>query len=178
MIIEELYAQRCAADVQHPDIYEHLPTLRRYAEQVMHVTEIGTRTGNSTTALLAGLAQHGGVMHSYDKDEQAFTAPEIAGVTWTFHRCNTHAHEFQPEPTELLLVDGDHSYSGVSLDLRMAPLVWRWIILHDTSEEWIKDGGRGVYDALADFMRFNADDWRVAEVFTNCNGLTVLERKK
>jgi hypothetical protein len=175
--IEELYTQRCLPEVQFADIHEHMPTLRRYAAQCSHITEIGTRTGNSTTAFLAGLwgRAGGGVLHSYDRDPQNFTPPALPGVVWKFHRVNTHEHGFQPEPTDLLFVDGDHTYGGVSLDLRVANIARKWVILHDTAEAWIKDGGRGVFDGLADFLRYNPQ-WVRAEHWDNCNGLTILER--
>lgn len=177
MTIDELYEQRWKHPERtpHPDIFEHLPTLARYAEKVRHITEIGTRTGNSTTGFLMGLAKNGGVMHSYDRDNKAFDAPEIPGVAWHFHQCNTHTHDFQPEPTELLFIDGDHSYAGVCMDLRVANLASHYIIMHDTSEAWTAQGGWGVFNGLKDFLARNGN-WRIAEHFDNCNGLTVIER--
>jgi len=175
MTIEELYTERCKPDVQFADIYEHMPVLREYAGYCSHVTEIGTRTGNSTTAFLAGLSANGGTLHSYDRDPQNFTPPEIPGVAWKFTKVNTHTHEFQPVETDLLFVDGDHTYGGVMLDLRVANLARKWVILHDTAEAWIKNGGRGVFDGLADFLHYNPQ-WVRAEHHDNCNGLTILER--
>ena len=174
--IQELYDQRCNPKVQFADIHEHMPTLRRYAAKCDHITEIGTRTGNSTTAFLAGLADRGaGELHSYDKDNAQFDAPAIPGVRWHFQRVNTHTHEFQPDSTDLLFVDGDHTYTGVMLDLRVAHISRRWIIMHDTAEAWITNGGRGVFDGKADFLRFNPQ-WGVEAHYDNCNGLTVLRR--
>jgi hypothetical protein len=174
--IHELFEQRYRPDVQFPDIFEHMPTLRKYAAECDHITEIGTRTGNSTVAFLAGLADRGfGVLRSYDRDGAQFTAPEIPGVLWEFKQVNTHTHDFFPQPTDLLFVDGDHSYGGVMMDLRVASIARRWIIMHDTAEEWIKNGGRGVYDGLHDFLRYNPQ-WEIEAHYDNCNGLTVLRR--
>lgn len=178
MSIHELFNQRCKPDVQFADIFEHMPTLRKYAAECDHITEIGTRTGNSTTAFLAGLADRGsGQMHSYDRDGAQFSPPEIPGVKWEFHRVNTHSHEFQPEPTDLLFVDGDHTYNGVMLDLRVASIARRWIIMHDTARAWVENGGWGVYHGKADFLKYNPQ-WEIEGHHDNCNGLTILRRVK
>ena len=52
MKLTEIYNQKCASP---SDIYEHLPTLKAYASECTHVTEMGVRTIVSTYALLQGL---------------------------------------------------------------------------------------------------------------------------
>ena len=51
--LTEIYNQKCNTP---SDIYEHLPTLRKYAAQCLHVTEMGVRTVVSTYAILQGLS--------------------------------------------------------------------------------------------------------------------------
>jgi hypothetical protein len=50
--LEEIYNEKCA-DI-HSDIFEHLPTLKRYAKECEHITEMGVRWVVSTYALMMG----------------------------------------------------------------------------------------------------------------------------
>jgi hypothetical protein len=175
--IEEIYHDRLnnPSSHPHPDIFEHMPTLRRFAEGAQHITEFGTRSGNSTTAFLAGLALNGGVLHSYDIEATSFCAPEIPRVTWKFTQQDTGANDFTIEPTDILFIDSLHEYAHIMREFRQANSVRRYIILHDTAIDWIKMGGRGVHDALTAFLARN-QNWAVFMNYENCNGLTVLAR--
>ena len=177
MTIQEIFTARHEHPSDHPwpDIFEHMPTLRRYAEQVSHITEFGTRSGNSTTAFLAGLATNGGNLVSYDIAQTDFTPPAIPGVTWRFTQQDTGAKDLQIAPTDLLFIDSLHEYDHIMREFRHAQMASRWIIMHDTGVDWIKCGGRGVIDALTAFLSRHRG-WRIKEQFENCNGLTVLER--
>lgn len=176
MTIQELFNERCKPDVIHSDIHEHMATLARYASQCRHVTEIGTRTGNSTTALLLGLSANGGELHSYDIDEQKFFPTEIPRVKWTFTRQDTTLPDFQIGLTHLLFIDGCHKYESVKADLRQAAGASRFVILHDTLPERDEKYSDGVCRAMMEFLA--ASPFVIKESFTNCNGLTVLERIK
>lgn len=176
MTIQELFSERCQRPQVHDDIWEHLPTLARYASMCRHVTEIGTRTGNSTTALLLGLSANGGTMHSYDIAPQQFTPPHIGNVSWSFHQADSNAPDFRIPLTHLLFIDGNHKYEAVKADLSQADSVSRFIILHDTLPERDEKYGDGVCRAMMEFLA--SSPWAIKESFTNCNGLTVLERIK
>ena len=56
------YRQACQT---RSDIHENLPVLRKYADKCEHVTEMGTRTGVSTWALVSSNAN---TIVLYDKD--------------------------------------------------------------------------------------------------------------
>lgn len=176
MTIEELYNERKHPGVAYSDIWEHMETIRRFAEKVQTISEIGCRTGNSATALLCGLSKHGGRMHSYDIAMQQFFPPEIPNVTWTFHQQDTHTDDFQIEPCDLLFVDGCHKYESVKADLRQAARASRFIIMHDTSEERDQMYRDGVCRAMRELIR-EFPYWEIIERYPYCNGLTVLERK-
>lgn len=179
MNIEEIYLARWQrpSDFPFPDIFEHLPTLRRYAEQCSHITEFGTRTGNSTAAFLAGLAKNGGQLRCYDIAPLAFFPPPAPGVIMHFHQEDTGREGFQIAPTELLLIDSLHTRAHVLREFRQAQFVARWIIMHDTAMTWAQGihGTFGVIEARDEFLSFNRD-WFIREQWQNCNGLTVLER--
>lgn len=179
MTIQEMYQERITRWHSHShcdDIHEHLPTLREYAVRVKHITEFGTRTGNSTTAFLAGLSVNGGEMQSYDIAQTTFASPEIPNVVWSFHKQDTGAKDFQIAPTDILFIDSLHEFPHVMRELRQADKVRRYIIFHDTAIDWIASGGRGPIDAVTAFLA-RSPHWGVKEIFENNNGMTVLERK-
>jgi hypothetical protein len=174
MTIAELYAERCKKPEQDADIWEHLPTLRTYAEKVRHITEFGVRTGNSTTGLLMGLSRFGGEMVSYEIEGQRYHPPKIPGVTWAWHQADTAKLE-SIAPTELLFIDSCHETDHVKKELRFAPLVSKYIIFHDTALDW--PGGDRVRVARDAFLLANPE-WILQCEWQNCNGLSVLERIK
>ncbi len=176
MNIEALYAERSRQSVQFNDIWEHMGTLRAYASKVNTICEIGLRSGNSTTAFLAGLAGKDAAMVSYDIDKQHYFPPSIPGVYWRYEHANSHAPEFQIPICELLFIDGCHKYESVKADLRQAQQAMRFIIMHDTSPERDAEFGDGVCKALDEFLAEHSE-WSILERFENNNGLTVLGRK-
>lgn len=172
MTIAELYASRLPKPEQDADIWEHLPTLRAYAERVRHITEFGVRTGNSTTGFLMGLSRFGGEMHSYEIEACRYWPPHIPGVTWTWIQADT-AKLPTIAPTELLFLDSCHETDHVMKEFRFAPLVSKYILLHDTALDW--PGGDRVRKARDLFLGVNPG-WILANEWQNCNGLSVLER--
>ena len=51
MILEQYYEERCQVP---SDINQHMPTLKKYAEECDHITEMGVRWVVSTFAFLMG----------------------------------------------------------------------------------------------------------------------------
>lgn len=178
MTIEQLYTERCnrPKENNHPDIFEHLPVLRKYAEQVTTIAEIGVRTGNSTTAFLAGLQKHGGHLYSFDIAKQQFFPPCVARVGWMYFMEDTTKPECIVPKVELFFIDGCHRYDAVKADLRHAALATRFLIMHDTNEERDANFGDGVVRAMEEFMDDHRE-WRIVERLRNNNGLTVMKRK-
>mgnify|MGYP000157936475 FL=1 len=79
MSLYQRYLQHCAtqSDIQH-----HLPLLYASAHGV--VVELGTRTGVSTCALLAGVERRGGHVWSIDIDDCSQLYADHP--QWTFKR--------------------------------------------------------------------------------------------
>ncbi len=176
MTIEELYAERAAGRGAWPDIVDHLPTLRRYAALcVGPVVEFGTRTGNTTTAFLAG----GATVISYDIAECQFDCPEDARARWRFVQADT-AKLAEIPSCDLLMIDSAHNEFQVRSELLHHVHVRRFIILHDTLEWGTKADGEGerpgINFALFPFLAEQNRVWRVAAHWNHCRGLTVLER--
>jgi cephalosporin hydroxylase len=170
--IEALYQARLTNDSHH-DMREHLPTLRRYAELCPRIVEFGTRTGNSTTAFLAGGAQ----LFSYDIADAQFKAPTDVAHRWVFTKQDTTQLAAIPA-CDFLFLDSRHTEDQVRAELRMHVHASRFLGLHDTIEWGTRGegGGPGIIQALFPFLADHSRTWRVSAHFNNCCGLTILER--
>ena len=180
------------------DINEHLPTLRKYAEQCNHVTEMGTRFAISTFALL--IANPNKVV-SIDMNYHFFK-PYENEINNFANQCGTSFQFIEDdvlkmdiEQTDMLFIDTLHTYNQLSKELRKhEKSVNKWIVLHDTitfgerDEDFYQNGNisdevsnqlvekRGLYTALTDFLEENKN-WKIKEHFTNNNGLTIIEKQ-
>jgi cephalosporin hydroxylase len=175
-IVEEYNRRRCVKS----DIWEHMPLLRNYAAQARRVVEFGVAHGNSTWSLLAGKPEW---MRSYDVErfdpywQEIEAAVGGSEINFEFKLQSSTAELI--EPADLLFIDSKHTYEHCSLELRMqSPQVSGFIILHDTTTlaevgDYYK--GRGLWPAIEEFLKAN-DKWRMRKRYTNCNGLTILER--
>ena len=155
------------------DINEHIATMHKYANECNHITEFGVRTGISTWAWLASRAK---VIRCFDIDNVTdnlkihFQSAKDTQKDFTFTCVNTIADNLEIEQTDLLFIDTDHTYDQCSKELQMhAHKVRKYLIFHDTTlcVELNK--------AISEFIEANKE-WKIKEVLTNNNGLTVLER--
>jgi predicted O-methyltransferase YrrM len=156
-------------------------TLAVLASQCSRVAEFGVRTGNSTVALLYGLNQKPGTKlfsfdindHSLDFDPKA----EFTNVEWRFTKADTRNLGEMPT-VDLLFIDTWHTYDQVKAELQYAWAVNRWIAFHDTVINRVvgDDGREGIWKAIDEFLSRNPD-WKTLCHFTNCNGLTIIQRK-
>lgn len=159
------------------DINEHCPTLYLLAARCRDVTEMGCRTGVSTTALLRGRPK---TLHCYDIERH----PEfdnlfrLAGRTeLRFHLASTL--EVEINPTDLLFIDTYHVYGQLRRELELhADRVRRFIAMHDTTtfgERGEAEGTRGLWPAVEEFLAAHPE-WEIAARYHHNHGLTVLER--
>lgn len=163
-------------------IEEHLPTLKKYATECKHVTEFGVKDGNSTWALLAGKPEK---MVSYDLNyepykkeiDEIINKAHEAKIDYKFINANTLTIDI--DPTDLLFIDTTHHYLHLIKELyRHGNKVNKFILIHDTtycgevSDDWTTPG---LNKAIEGFIADNKH-WKIKEVFTNNNGLTVLQR--
>ena len=134
------------------DIQDHLPRLYEAARG--NCLEIGVRSGCSTSALLAGIEEHGGHLYSMDIDDcRVFDGHP----NWTFMNIDTvqGKAELPAKEWELAFIDGDHSYEGALSDLTKFGIKAKRIFVHDTDapdypgvrkavDEFVKQTGRKV----------------------------------
>ena len=131
------------------DIQAHLPRL--YAAAKGNCLEIGVRTGVSTSALLAGIEDHGGHLTSLDIEAcHVFTGHPA----WTFFQADTVKNiaalkELTHKDWDILFVDGDHSFEGALSDLSHFGEKAKRIFVHDTDAPDFP----GVKQAVEEFVK-------------------------
>ena len=151
-------------------------------------------TGGSASAHSVKLVQiHNKVVDGRDQ----FASDCIAeGLARTYYEQNSLAAPI--EDTDLLFIDTWHVYGQLKRELqRWHSHVGKYIIMHDTTvDEWLGETVRvgwnsatqsqqtgipeneirmGVWPAIGEFLEKHPE-WKIAERFTNNNGLTVLRR--
>lgn len=137
MSITEEYESRLA---EWSDIQGHMPFLRECAAKAQVVIELGTRSGQSTSAFLAGLADSGGELWSVDKDDAEVPAHWHDFPNWHFLRAgddSNDAMQWLPLRCDVLFIDTDHTLNHMRRELELyVPRVrlGGLVLLHDT--EW------------------------------------------
>jgi len=180
----ELYKEYRVARDTVSDINEHLEILKALADEVGHVTEMGTRTGSSTRAFLISDVK----LRAYDlfldeRVSELFAIAQQMGKDVQYHKADVLQIEI--EETDLLFIDTWHAYDQLIEELRLhAPKVKKYIAFHDTqtygtkSEMFMnKSGSNGLLPAIIHYMIESGDQWKFKIHRTNNNGLTVIERR-
>lgn len=161
------------------DINEHLPTLKKYAEQCQHVTEFGVRDVVSTWAFVQAGCK---TICSIDIDfcpniEYAIKTALITDQNILFRKASTL--EIGIEETELLFIDTLHNYDQVKAELeRHHNKVRKYLIFHDVITFGYNDEvgeGHGLMPAILEFMTANPE-WQLDYMHFNNNGLLILKR--
>jgi hypothetical protein len=174
-----------AAVAAQSDIAEHLPLLRRLADECEHVTELGLRWANGST--LAFLAAQPSVVISWDISPRAIISQPVADLVV---ECEESRTSFQPrvgssldvilELTDLLFIDTYHVHRQLEAELtRHGERARKYLIFHDTATfgRVGEDGTTpGLRAAIQDFQMNHFPLWRVHTDTDACNGLIVLVR--
>lgn len=201
MNLEQVYSALCSAS---SDINEHLPTLKRYAEECDHVTEMGVRWVVSTYAFVVAKPKrlisidiidprnldegtyHWNNYRCGDRMNQIIDHCAVSNIDYKFIHGDTTKIEI--EETDLLFIDTMHTYNQVKTELSLHGNKSRkYLIFHDTvsfrhrNETDPDVYGKstsdkiGIWPAIDEFLSQNTH-WKIHEIFENCNGLTVLKR--
>ena len=128
------------------DMQAHLPMLYEAAKG--NCLEIGVRNGMSTSALLAGIEDHGGHLWSVDINDCNLFAGH---PQWTFRNGNSLLRNQVPDVAEfeVVLIDGDHTFYGAMTDLDLYGRRGKRVFVHDTD---CPDTYPGVRKAVEQFI--------------------------
>ena len=179
------------------DINEHFPAIIKYGQQCDSIIEMGVRSICSTWAWLACNPKNG--LHSYDIHNPTKFGGDLQSVIDTaeayeikFKFTEASVLEIDIEPTDLLFLDTWHAYDQLKAELtRHHKQVKKYICFHDTttyahhnepttSEHDFKGNltqGKGLWDAVSEFLEEYSNEWELVERFTNNNGFTIIKRK-
>lgn len=173
------------------DIDEHLHDLLTLAEDCTHVTEFGSRFGASTKAFLKAPV----TLRAYDLEmhgplEELFRIAKKVGKDVEYTKANTL--NILIEPTDLIFIDTWHSQEQLRAELKLhGNAARKYLAFHDTHTYGVRDeqvdwaanpdrkaiAGQGLLPAVIDFVIANPQ-WQFKKHKTNCNGLTILEKRK
>lgn len=175
--LEQVYNRLCSTP---SDINEHLPTLKAYAEQCDHVTEMGVRYIVSTYALLMGKPKK---LISYDLMDCVWQPiKELVRDHTDFEFRIANTLDLDIEETDFLFIDTLHNYNQLTGELSLhANKVRKYIGFHDTTtfathgESYEGRSEIGLWPAIEEFLASNTQ-WELHERYTNNNGLTILKR--
>jgi len=160
------------------DINEHLPILKKLADECYSVAEFGTRDGQSTRAFLVSNAKTIAAFDlSLDKNVQNLF--EYAKSTKDVKYIQADVLNLDIEPVDLLFIDTWHTYEQLKQELNIhGNKAKKYLAFHDTHTYGTKGeggGGVGLLPAILEFLSENPW-WKVKIHRTNNNGLTVLEK--
>jgi hypothetical protein len=187
--------------IESKDISILLPILVKYASYVSHVTQLGICTAGSY-ALLRGLEDNLDAklvqcdpVCSKDIEEFRTFARSLSLNVVYYEQSDL---ECPIEPTELCFIDSWHVYGQLKRELaRWAPHTSKYIIMHSTETDGIwgetarrckdinqqsEETGipvdeiiKGLKPAIYEFLDGNKE-WKLIMHYTECNGLTILEK--
>lgn len=168
MSIADVYDQLLS---RWSDIQDMMPLLRETAASYPRpvIIELGVRSGNSTTALLAGTALNGGEVWSCDIDAVSLP-PEVASLeSWKFRHGDSAGEAilaWMPQEADVIFIDTSHTYEQTIAELeayvpRLKP--GGVMLLHDTQWEppaiSLPEPGGPVTRALNDFCARTGRSW-------------------
>jgi predicted O-methyltransferase YrrM len=175
-MIRDEFTMRCSLG---SDIKQHLPQLHAEASiGDAHVIELGVRSGNSTSAFLAGVEEHGG--HLWSVDIARPSLPWLNHPQWTLRVGDDLllADEL-PDDVDVVFIDTSHHYLQTCAELALyVPKVKPGgvVLLHDVELE--RPDGAVVTDPPFP-VRVAVDEYCAAngltpEYVTGCYGLGVI----
>jgi hypothetical protein len=201
--IQNKYNQMC---LEPSDINEHLPTLYKYALECDSIIETGVRSVVSSWALVNGLLNNNSTNRKklLLNDINVCNITELLSLTSNENIDINYIWKSNlkielNQKYDMIFIDTWHVYGQLIRELnKFSPYINKYIIMHDTTVDGIygetirccmdavkqsidnefpiHEINKGLSFAIDDFLLSNPE-WTIKEVFTNNNGLTILEKK-
>lgn len=171
MARKTLYDEYRVAKTINSDIYAHLPRINDLLKDCSTAIEMGVRDGQSTRAFLINDYLK---LRSYDLYldpyvQTLFGVAKTTGMDCQYIQANTL--EIEIEECDLLFIDTDHTYIQLSQELKLhGNKATKYLVFHDTVTY-----SRELLPAIFEFMADNPH-WKIKQQYSDCNGLTILER--
>jgi hypothetical protein len=194
-MLENKFNQLCLSP---SDINEHLPTIKKYAEECETIVELGVRIPISTFALMMGKPKkltsvdilHPNHFGGGYELELVYEYAKQENIEFSFILNDSISFDF--EKCDLLFIDTWHTYKQLISELiTHQERVSKYIILHDTTtyafddeanwaqspeSNFVGEEKKGLWRAVEDFL-VHFPNWELYERYTNNNGLSILKRK-
>lgn len=161
---------------------EQLHILKNYAKQCEHITEIGVNIGHSTRGFMVGKPKKMvgiDIQHFGQATQRIQELAKNNGIEYEYRIVDSLSIEI--ESTDLLFLDGNHSYKYVFGELNQhSPKVNKWIFLHDINHEGKPSPVGEPYAVIRgteDFLKAT-DKWKIKLIDRRQVGLMILERIK
>lgn len=176
--VEMIYEQKCKTI---SDINEHLPTIKKYCDECESAYELGVRNIVSSWAFAASNLQKFAsvdlIVPKSEELKQLEDACKSKKIDFKFLQKNSL--DVEAEEVDLTFIDTWHVYDLCIQELnKYSKITKKYIILHDTTlfgESGEQPDKLGLNYAVREFLE-NNKDWKIKEVFSNNNGLTVLQK--
>jgi hypothetical protein len=180
--LKEIYFEKCST---YSDIYEHLPTLKKYSEECEHITEMGVRYVVSTYAFMMGYPKKLISIDILPVENFGINREDLKNLAYEnnidFEFIVGDTTKIEIEETDLLFIDTWHVYQQLIKELELhSNKVKKYIILHDTTtfgEHGECNEGDGLWKAVEEFLSLNLN-WVIEERYINNNGLTILKKNE
>ena len=200
-IIRDRYQTLCN---EYSDIYEHLPTLYKYASKCESIIELGVRGCISSWAFVYGLLNNNSVTKKIlFNDINACDINELLNATKNLdidvkYQWINDLDLVITENVDMTFIDTWHVYAQLKRELdKFSVVTNKYIIMHDTTvdefegetirSKWdavkqsqltgfpVEEINCGLGKAIDEYLISNPNR-KLIEKFTNNNGLTILER--
>jgi len=167
--LEQEYSDACDGGLAL-DIFQHVPTLRRFATNCDSVVEFGFSIGCSARGLLAARPKK---LHCVDinycaEEQNLSKVAEENNIEFKF--TTNDSLKVDIGKVDLLHLDSNHSFKHVVQEFQIhSSNVSKYILGHDY-------GYADVRNAVEHFLSANKE-WELIEVHTYNHGMYVLQRK-
>lgn len=167
------------------DINEHLPTLKKYADECEIIVELGVRKIVSTWAFLSGYPKKLiSVDYKHPSEYNSQDLPLVESIAKEnnidFEFILSDSRKVKIPECDLLFIDTLHNYEQIKEELLVHhKKVKKYIIFHDTTTFRVvgETNEVGIWLGIEEFLNANTD-WKIYEVFDNNNGLTIIKKNK